>query len=691
LRHVGKPQRYLGGELNERKKDWAKADCRFLFCFPDVYEVGMSHLGLQILYEAVNRQPGLLMERAFSPWVDMAALMERAGVPLYGLESGRPLGDYDCVGFTLQHEMSYTNVLRMLRQGGLDLWAAERGAAAPLVIAGGPCAANVEPLAPFLDVVILGEGEEILPALLRVIGKYRRAGEGWDPAAKLALLRELALWQGVYVPAFYGPAVGPKLEPGGAAVPVPELGGAAELELALGVTREPGGAAELAPGGAAELAPGGAADVGGGLPFAPPAVIRKTRLTELEGAVFPSRPLVPYMEVVHDRMMTEVLRGCSRGCRFCQAGMIYRPVRERSKETLLAQARALRDNTGHHEISLTSLSTTDHTGIQEIVAELAAEFSQDRISISLPSLRANRFSVSLAEEIQRVRKTGFTFAPEAGSQRLRDAINKGVTEEELLATVSKAVSAGWRQIKLYFMIGLPGETLEDIDAIAALCEKVARAGSEILKARGGGGLRVTCSVSNFVPKAQTPFQWVGQDSQEQLRAKQGRLRQMIKDRRVSYQYHDAYTSMLEAIFARGGRELAPVLAAAMEKGCCFDSWTEQLRRAEWQAAFGEAGWDMEALAGRQFALTAVLPWEHLDYGVNKEFLLREYERSQQALTTGDCRYAGCQGCGVCAEGGAGAEDGAGSAGDEGRASAEGGVSRGRGVGDNRLYGEAVDR
>jgi radical SAM family uncharacterized protein len=610
LQQVLKPQRYLGGELNQVKKDWDSVQCRFLFGFPDVYDVGMSHLGLQILYEAVNRRPGLLMERAFAPWMDMEALMVRRGIPLYALESGRPARDFDCFGFTLQHEMSYTNVLQMLKLAAIPYWAKDRGNEEPLIIAGGPCVANVEPLALFLDAVLVGDGEELLPELLEMIGRHKaKRGGAMD---KPALLAELSALEGIYVPSLKGPAV------------------------------------------------------------------KKARLKELEGAVFSLRPLTPYIEVVHDRMMVEILRGCTRGCRFCQAGMIYRPVRERSKETLLAQARALRDSTGHNEIALTSLSSSDHTCIKEIVEGLTAEFNKDRISISLPSLRANHFSVALAEEIQKVRRTGFTFAPEAGSQRMRDVINKGVTEEALLATVEKAASAGWQQVKLYFMIGLPGETMEDVEAIAGLCEKAVHAGARVMKAQGRkGGFKVTCAVSNFVPKAQTPFQWVGQAGQDELKARQRRLKELFKDRRITYNYHDAFTSMLEAVFARGGRELAPVLAGAVEKGCRFDSWSEELRRESWRQAFVEAGMDMETLATRSLALDAPLPWDHLDYGVSKEFLQTEYQKSLTAMITGDCRYKGCAGCGVCRFPAAGEQEGA----DSGR----------RRTGENVLYGEAVEQ
>ncbi|MCL1805048.1 MAG: TIGR03960 family B12-binding radical SAM protein [Clostridiales bacterium] len=626
LGQVEKPQRYLGDEFNQVKKDWGAVKCRFLFGFPDVYEVGMSHLGMHILYEAVNRRPDMLMERCFSPWKDMESVMTREGIPLYGLESGEPAEAFDCVGFTLQHEMSYTNVLQMLKLARIPYWAEERGEDAPLVIAGGPCAANAEPMAPFLDAIVAGEGEELLPALLEVVAAHNAKGPG--RGGRVSLLRDLAAMPGVYVPSMKGQKV------------------------------------------------------------------RKARLGSIEGAAYPLAPLVPYIEVVHDRMMLEILRGCTRGCRFCQAGMIYRPVRERSKDTLMKQARAIKESTGHREISLTSLSSSDHTCIGDIVREISAEFAGERISISLPSLRANHFSVDLANEIRKVRKTGFTFAPEAGSQRMRDAINKGVEEEALLSTVMKAVSAGWRQIKLYFMIGLPGETMEDVDAIAGLCEKVVRSGNQAIRAAGGkGGLRVSCSVSNFVPKAQTPFQWIGQAGQEELKAKQARLKELMKSRHISYSYHDAFTSMLEAVFARGGRELAPLLAAAANRGCRFDSWTEELRRDVWQSVFAEAGLDMEALAVKTYDLDAALPWDHLDHGVSKGYLRREYEKSLRGETTGDCRYAGCTGCGACAAEADAYDTWAGGRDIEtdGRDTETGAAGRQPGKGGNVLFGEAVDQ
>jgi len=605
LNDISKPQRYLGGELNEIVKDWTAVSCRFLFAFPDVYEVGMSHLGLQILYEAVNQTPELLMERTFAPWTDMEALLRRESIPLFGLESGRGVVDYDCIGFTLQHEMSYTNILNMLSLGNIPLWAAERGDEDILVIAGGPCASNPEPLAPFLDAVILGEGEVLLPRLLQTIGNHKACRGG--KMDRKTLLAELAGLGGVYVPSFYEPVY----DAAG------ELTAIMPLEIP-------------------------------GMERKAPAMIKKARLKDLDSACFPTAPLVPYIEVVHDRMMLEILRGCTRGCRFCQAGMIYRPVRERSCETLLRQADALKKHTGHNEISLTSLSSSDHTCIKELVHNLMENFEGEQISVSLPSLRANHFSVELANEIQKVRKTGFTFAPEAGTQRLRDVINKGVTEEALLQTIEHAVQAGWSQVKLYFMVGLPTETMEDVDGIAALCERVVRRGTQVMKEKGRfGALKVTASVSNFVPKAHTPFQWSGQDTQEVFKAKHAYLRQRIRDRRISYHYHDPFTSMLEAVFARGDRRLAVVIAKATEKGCRFDSWTEQFKGEAWKTAFEESGLDLQALASKTFHLTAILPWSHLDYGIDPDFLKREQALAFKETITPDCRYHGCSRCGIC--------------------------------------------
>jgi len=604
LDRVSKPQRYIGGEFNEINKNWEEAKCRFLFGFPDVYEVGMSHLGLQILYECVNRVDGLLMERFFEPWVDMRDIMKENNIPLYGLESGHEAKDYDCIGFTLQHEMCFTTVIDMLSLSNVPLLAKDRNSTDPFIICGGPSASNVEPLADFMDAVVIGEGEELLPKLLLVIGEHKKNNNG--EINRPELYKEIAKLQGIYVPSLYDVTY-TQCEAG--LTPLVK-----DIKTACGA----------------------------------PEVVKKARLDTMETAVFPSAPMVPYIEVVHDRMMVEVLRGCTRNCRFCQAGMIYRPVRERSAKLLVEQAKALKKNTGHNEISLTSLSSSDHSCIKEVVSTLVSDFGEDKISVSLPSLRANHFSVGLAEEIQKVKKTGFTFAAEAGSQRMRDVINKGVTEVQLLSTISKAVEAGWTNMKLYFMIGLPGETDEDIIAIARLCEKIVYTGTDLMRNLGRrGALTVTASCSNFVPKAHTPFQWCGQCPKSELERKQQLLKKEIKDRRIRYTYHDSFTSCLEAVFARGGRELSEVLLKAWSKGCIFDSWTEQMKPQAWKDAFAELSLDMEKIASRDYDLDSVLPWNCVSYGIRTEFLKHEYDLAKKAVVSGDCRYTGCKNCGVC--------------------------------------------
>jgi radical SAM family uncharacterized protein len=591
LPQVVKPQRYLGGELNSAEKDWESVQVRYLFAFPDVYEVGMSHLGLQILYGLVNRRPDMLMERAFAPWVDMERFMREARLPLFGLESGRPMKEYDCIGFTLQYELSFTNVLNMLSLGDIPLWAGERDNACPLIIAGGPCASNPEPIAPFIDAFVLGDGEEVQLELLEAVAAHRRVRNGAQD--RDSLLKELAGIPGVYVPSFYQPEY--------------EYGALTRVSRIV--------------------------------PEAPARVTRRI-VPDLETAFFPVKPLIPYIEVVHDRMVLELFRGCVRGCRFCQAGMIYRPVRERSPETLLGQARDLALNTGHREISLTSLSSSDYSCIPELVHALVGDFEEKHIGVSLSSLRVDAFSVHLAREIQKIRRTGLTFAPEAGTQRLRDIINKGVTEEDITQAADAAVRSGWRQIKLYFMMGLPGETMPDIEGIAQLCEK-------ILSEHPKRGIKITVSVSNFVPKAHTPFQWHGQDTQANLREKQQFLRQKFRGRKIVYHYHDAATSLLEAVFARGDRRLAEVLHEAWRRGCRFDGWTELFNWEAWQGAFEAFGLDPEVLAGARFEEDQCLPWDHLDYGVDKAFLREEYRRAGNGRTTPDCRRGECAGCGLC--------------------------------------------
>lgn len=581
---VTKPLRYVGNEYNVVNKDWDSVKARMLFAFPDIYEVGMSHLGMRILYHLVNEKADYLMERVFAPWTDMEQAMRARGIPLFSLESCRPVREFDCIGFTLQYEMSYTNVLNMLDLGQIPLLARDRGSEYPLVIAGGPCAFHPEPLADFIDAFVIGEGEEILPEIMELIARNRTENRGGRN--KETILRALSGLSGVYVPALYQMGVSPR--------------------------------------------------------------IKKRVVSDLDWAYFPLRPIVPYLDIVHDRIMLEVLRGCSRGCRFCQAGIIYRPVRERKEDTLKNQARELVCNTGYHEISLTSLSTSDYTGIDTLVKDLLDSYQQETVGISLPSLRVDSFSLSLAKQIQRVRKAGLTFAPEAGTQRLRDVINKGVSEENLMEVAEAAFRAGWTQIKLYFMIGLPAETLEDLDGIADLAYKVLALGLKNLRERGSYQQpKITVSVSSFVPKPHTPFQWEGQDSLAGLQEKQRYLKNKIRDRRIQYNYHEAPLSVLEAVFAKGGRELGAVLLEAWRRGCRFDSWSEHFRYDIWLEAFRKFGLEPEEMARTAQGRDDPLPWDHIDSGVTKEYLWQERMRAYQAATTGDCREQGCLGCGIC--------------------------------------------
>lgn len=600
LPKVQKPLRYVGNEYNVVKKDWDSVQLRTVFAFPDIYEVGMSHLGLRILYHLVNDQPEYLMERVFAPWSDMEKELRTAEIPLFSLESYRPLAEFDCLAVTLQYEMSYTNILNMLELGRIPLLTAERGNEFPLIIGGGPCAYNPEPLADFFDAFVIGEGEEVILELFAVMAKHR--AERGGKQEKSVLLRELAAITGVYIPIFYEPSYN------------------AQGKLTEIKAKEPG--------------------------IAPKIVKRVVK--DLDKAYFPLKPIVPYLEIVHDRIMLEVLRGCTRGCRFCQAGMLYRPVRERSKEQLLAQADKLVESTGYGEISLTSLSTSDYTCVQPLVKELLDKYDQDKIGVSLPSLRVDSFSVNLAKEVQRVRKSGLTFAPEAGTQRLRDVINKGVTEENLMEVTTAAFASGWSQIKLYFMMGLPTETMEDMDGIADLAYKVLHNGLRILKEKGRHQQpKITVSVSSFVPKAHTPFQWEGQDTIELLREKQRYLKDKIRDRRISYNYHEAPLSFLEAVFAKGDRRLGGALLKAWQLGCKFDSWSEHFRYQIWLDVFTQVGTDAQAIANGTLAYTDILPWEHLDMGVTKQYLWQERTKAYETAITGDCRFETCSVCGIC--------------------------------------------
>jgi len=591
---VQKPSRYTGGEVNMAIKDPAKMDVRFAFCFADTYEVGMSHLGLKILYHILNKEPNVYCERAFAPWVDMEEKMRENGIPLYTLETMTPVNAFDMVGFTLQYEMSYTNVLNMLELAGIEKLAEKRGEDAPLVVAGGPCAFNPEPLCDFIDLFMVGDGEEQIADLVREYADFKKRGE-----SKEAFLLHMANKQGFYIPRFYEDSY---FENGDF--------------KALTPIRD---------------------DV--------PAKITKAFIPNMDTAEYPDSFIVPFTEAVFDRVMLEVARGCTRGCRFCQAGMLYRPQRERSKETLLRQAKALIDSTGYEEISLSALSTGDYSCLPELVRALMEQHKKDRVAISLPSLRIDSVLGETLEETKQTKKTSLTFAPEAGSQRLRDVINKGVEEQQLLNNVLDAFEKGWSSVKLYFMIGLPTETEDDLLGIPALARKVTEQYFSIPKPQRAKGLRVTCSASSFVPKPFTPFQWEPQNTIEQLMDKQKFLREHFQMRGVQFNWHEPHLSFLEAAFARGDRRLGKVLLRAQELGCRFDGWNDCFRFDLWMQAFEETGMSCEYYAHKRYDLDAPLPWDHIDCGVSKAFLRREWEKATRGELSPDCRIH-CHGCGI---------------------------------------------
>ena len=594
LEKVEKPARYTGGEMNTQVRPWEEAELHFAFCFADTYEIGMSYLGMKILVSLINAQPYASCERVFMPWVDFRAGLREQGIPLFSLESRKALSEFDVIGFTLQYEMSYTNILDMLDLGGVPVRSEDRGEDAPLVIAGGPCACNPEPLAPFIDAFQIGDGEEMMVEFLDVVRDCRRQG-----LSRAETLMRLAQVEGVYVPRFYKPEYN------------------ADGTLAAFNRLD-------------ERAPGR---------------VRRRILRDFSNAFYPDTFPVPYTDVVFDRIVLEIMRGCTRGCRFCQAGMIYRPVRERSMERVIELAERLEAATGYEEMSLSSLSSGDYSCLKELIVALMDRFHDKRVSVSLPSMRVDNLVKQSLEELSRVRKSGLTVAAEAGTQRLRDVINKGVTEEDVIRSVSDAFDSGYSTVKLYFMTGLPTETDEDLRGIGDLARKVVAAYFAVPKERRAKGLRVTCSASVFVPKPFTPFQWAAQDDIETVMDKQRRLREYLKTKGVTFNWHDPSLSFLEACISRGDRRVGEVIYTAWKDGCMLDGWSEHYKHDVWLRAFEKCGLDTAFYANRERPYEELLPWSFIDMGVTEQYLRLENERAKKGITTRDCRK-GCNGCGL---------------------------------------------
>ena len=592
LLEVQKPGRYVGGELNSVIKNKDDVAVRYAFCFPDTYEIGMSHLGMKILYSVVNNRDDAWCERVFAPDNDMEEKMRENNVPLWALESGDSVKDFDLIGFTLQYELSFSNVLNMLDLAGVPIYSKDRPGLTPIVVAGGPCACNAEPMADFIDVFMLGDGEETTDLLISLVKKHKELG-----SSKLDFLRDVATHKGFYVPAFY------------------------DVEY-----NDDGTIASVT---AKETAPEKA---------------EKAIVADMDKAVYPEKFIVPSIEVVHDRVTAEIFRGCIRGCRFCQAGFLYRPIREKSPEVVEEQCKKLCETSGYDEISLCSLSTSDYTGLQPLLNSMLDWTTKEKINVALPSLRVDNFSDELMEKLAVVRRSSLTFAPEAGTQRLRDAINKNVTEADVMSTVDKAFAGGWTAVKLYFMIGLPTETLDDVAGIAQLGQKVVDEFYRLPDRPKGKGVQVSISASSFVPKPFTPFQWEPQDTQEMLAEKQQHLMQSVTTKKIKISTHTTETSFMEGVLARGDRRLSKVIELAWKKGCKFDSWDDQFKYDMWMEAFEEAGLDPSFYANRRRDFDEILPWDHLDYGISKAFLINENKKAHESITTPHCRIK-CAGCG----------------------------------------------
>ncbi len=603
LLNIEKPARYIGGEVNSVMKDKDKVDIRFAMCFPDVYEIGMSHLGIQILYDMFNRREDTWCERVYSPWLDLDKVLRKKNIPLFALESQDPVRDFDFLGITIQFEMCYTNILQILDLSHIPLHAADRTEADPIVIGGGPCAYNPEPLAEFFDIFYIGEGETVYDELLDTYKAWKKSG-----GSRKDFLRQAARIEGLYVPQFYDATY-----------------------------NEDGTIAAFTPND----------------PCAP-SKVRKQVVMDVTDAPYPMKPVVPYIKATQDRVVLEIQRGCIRGCRFCQAGMIYRPTRERSVETLKEYARTMLKNTGHEEISLSSLSSSDYSKLNALVTFLIEEFKDRGINISLPSLRIDAFSLDVMSKVQDIRKSSLTFAPEAGSQRMRDVINKGLTEEEILTGAGQAFEGGWTKVKLYFMLGLPTETEEDMKEIARLSDRVARRYYEIPKEDRHGKCQITASSSFFVPKPFTPFQWAAMYPAEEYDRRahlvNDEFREQLNRKSLKYNWHDAQGTVLEGVMARGDRRVGKVIEEAYRLGCLFDSWTETFRNDLWMQAFDNTRVDIAFYNQRVRGKDEIFPWDFIDIGVSRSFLRREWERAMNETVTPNCREK-CSGCGAAGFGG----------------------------------------
>ena len=598
LLSIQQPARYIGGEINSVCKDPSSVDVRFAMCFPDVYDIGMSHLGIQILYDMLNKMPDVYCERVYSPWTDLDAIMREKHIPLFAIESQDPVKDFDILGITLQYEMCYTNILQILDLSGIPLHGSDRTWDDPIVIGGGPCAYNPEPIAEFFDLFYIGEGETAYRQLIDIYKDSRKNGESRE-----TFLKRAAGVPGIYVPSLYEPEY-----------------------------HEDGTLKAFRPT----------------CPEAPEKVVKQLVLDMTE-AVYPEKPLVPFIKVTQDRVVLEIMRGCIRGCRFCQAGMIYRPVREKNVERLKDLAYKMLKNTGHEEISLSSLSSSDYRSLEELVRFLIEEFHGKGVNVSLPSLRIDAFSLDVMSKVQDVKKSSLTFAPEAGSQRLRDVINKGLTEEEILQGAADAFKGGWNRVKLYFMLGLPTETVEDMEGIALLSEKIAEEYYEIPKDQRNGKVQVVASTSFFVPKPFTPFQWARMSTKEEFldkaRVVNRKMKEMLNHKSLKYNWHKADVTVLEGVLARGDRRVPAVIEEAYRNGALYDAWSESFRNDIWMKAFETCGVDIDFYTTRERSLDEQFPWDFIDTGVSKEFLKREWNNAVNGTVTPNCRER-CSGCGV---------------------------------------------